>query len=95
MDKLFEHGAKSSIGTSAVVMTDSFDTTKKGVLIKASNENTGIIYVGDENVTAGTTDATDGFELGAGESIELEIDNPGRVYLIASDTGQKVFWMGV
>lgn len=56
--------AKSGIGTTAVQLTSTQDTTS-GVYIKASASNAGIIYVGNSTVTRGTADATDGFELSA------------------------------
>lgn len=91
----FDHGAKSSIGTSAVQITASSIATKKGVLVKASNSNTGTIFVGNSDVTNGSNDATDGFELGAGESVTIEVDNANKVYVIASTTSQRVSWLTV
>lgn len=88
----FDHGSKSSIGTSAVQITASSITAKKGVTVKAAIANTGTIYVGNSDVTNGTTDATDGFELGNGESVTIEVDNANKIYVIASTTSQKVFW---
>jgi len=64
-------------------------------LVKAANANTGIVYVGNSDVTANTADATDGFELAAGESVMIEIDNPNKIYVFASVANQKVFWLAV
>lgn len=89
------NGAKSSIGVSALQMTTTSIVTKKGVLIKAANGNTGIVYVGKSGLTAGMVDATDGFELGAGESVTVPVDNANKVYVIASTTAQKVYWMAL
>lgn len=89
----FDHGSKSGIGTSPVQITASSITAKKGVTVKAAIANTGILYAGNSDVTNGTTDATDGFELGNGESCFIEVDNANKVYVIASTTGQKAFWM--
>lgn len=91
----FSHGAKSSIGTSALQMTTISSTSKKGVLVKAADSNSGIVYVGKSTVTAGTVDATDGFELWAGESVVIPVDNPNKIYVIASTTAQKVFWVSL
>lgn len=90
-----DHGAKSSVGTSAVQMTASSITASKGVLVKAANSNTGIVYVGNSDVTANTTDATDGFELVSGESVFIEVSNANLIYLRASASGQKVFFLTV
>lgn len=91
----FDHGSKSSVGTSAVQITTTSIVAKKGVTVKAANANTGIIYVGNSDVTNGSTDATDGFELANGESIFIEIDNANKVYVIGSAASQKVFWVVV
>jgi len=88
-----DHGSKSSIGTSAVQLTTSSIKTIKGVIVKAATGNSGTIYIGNSDVTSGTTDATDGFELGAGAGVTVEIDNVNKVYAIGSTTGQKVYWL--
>lgn len=88
----FDHGSKSAIGTTAVQMTTTSVVAKKGVLVKAANANTGTVYVGNSDVTAGGTDATDGMELGAGEWTMVEVNNVNLIYLIASGVGQKVFF---
>lgn len=90
----FDHGSKA-VGTSAVLITSSSVTTKKGVLVKAANSNTGTVYVGNSDVTANTVEATDGFEIGAGESVMIEIDDANKVYCIGSAVSQKVFWVTV
>lgn len=91
----FNTGSKSSIGTSAVQLTASSTVVKIGITIKAANANTGIVYIGNSSITAGTTDATDGFEIAGGESITLEVDNVNKIYAIGSATGQKVYWTAV
>lgn len=87
----FDHGS-TSFGTSAVQITASSITAKKGVTVKAAIANTGRVFVGNSDVTADTTAATDGFELGNGESIFIEVDNANKVYVIGSALSQKVFW---
>lgn len=91
----FDHGRKSSIGTSAVQLTATSIDCLRGVVIKAANANTGTLYVGNSDVTADSADATDGFELGSGESAFVEIDDVSKVYVIASAASQKAFWMSV
>ena len=91
----FNHGRKSAIGTTAVTLVNSSVKTKRGVLVKAASGNAGKIYVGVKGVTADANDATDGFELSAGDSLEVEINDCRRVFVIASEAGQKVFWIGV
>ena len=93
---IFGHGRKSNIGTSVVTLVDASIKTERGVLIKAAAGNTGKVYIGtNTSITADTTDATDGFELSAGDFIEVEINDVRSVHLIASAADQKVFWVGV
>ena len=69
-----------------------------GVEVKAANANGGRVYVGlSAAVTANSADGTDGFELSAGETVFLPLAMvPGgdvaNVWVIASASGQKVFW---
>lgn len=90
----FFHGSKSGIGTSEVALASAQALTK-GVTVKAAIANTGIVYVGKTGLTNGTTDATDGFELGNGESCFIQTDNFNDVFVIGSAAGQKVFFIGV
>jgi len=92
----FSHGAKSSIGTSAVQMKSSSVPCNNGVMIKASSTNTGIVYVGSSNaVTANTSDTTDGLPLSANDGIVITVDNANDIWLIASAASQKVFWIAL
>mgnify|MGYP001586299131 CR=1 FL=1 len=91
---LFYHGAKSSIGVTAVQMLATDTKIQKGVVVKADNNNSGIVYVGKSaSVTAGSADATDGFPLYPGDSVKLDVGNLNLVYLIGSAAGQKVFFI--
>lgn len=88
----WDHAAKSSIGTSAVQISSGM-AAKKAVTVKASRNNTGTVYLGNSDVTAGTVDATDGIELFAGESVTIPVNNANLIYAIASIAGQKVFFL--
>jgi hypothetical protein len=90
---VFDHGSKSSIGTSAVQMTESSITAKQGIVVKAARGNTGVVYVGNSDVTADTVDDTDGFELSGGESVTIPVNNANKVYVRASASGQRVYWV--
>lgn len=92
----FRHGQNSDVDTSAEQLTATSFHTRKGVVVKAADANSGTIYVGNSSsVTANSADATDGFELGAGQSITIEIDDPSKIYVIASAANQKVFWLAL
>lgn len=79
---------QQTIGTSESQLTSN--AISLSVTIKALNGNSGTIYVGTTGVTSST-----GFELGAGESISLAVDNTNRLYAIASVAGQKISVMGI
>jgi hypothetical protein len=79
-----------AVGTSAVQV--STETSSIKVIIKAALANTGILYIGKLGVTANSAPATDGYELTAGTSIEIEIGNPAILYVIASAITQKAFF---
>lgn len=88
-----DNGAKS-VDTSAVQLSTSTYKAKNGVVVKAAPSNTGIVYVGDSDaVTANSSDTTDGFPLSASESITIPVDKPSRIYIIGSDSSQKVFFL--
>lgn len=88
-----DHGSNRDIDTTAEQITSTSFTCKFGVTLKADIANTGIIYVGNSDVTAGTTAATDGFPLSAGETITLEVNNPNLLYAIASTNNQTIYWI--
>lgn len=90
-----DHGSNLDVDTSAEQITTTSFNAKRGVVVKADSANTGIVYIGNSDVTAGNTAATDGIPLSAGESAEIEIDNPNKLYAIASVVNQKVYWMAI
>jgi hypothetical protein len=86
----------TSVGASAVEVTSSNIALYRGITIKAAAGNTGTIYVGpSSSVTAATNASTDGFELAAGDSITIPINNANVPYAIASAASQKVFWVAI
>jgi hypothetical protein len=89
----FDHGRKSSIGTTAVPLTTISVHAARGVQLKAASANTGTVYVGNSDVTADSADATDGFPLAPGEGLFLPVEDPTRVYVVGSAAGQKVFFV--
>jgi hypothetical protein len=89
----FDHGRTSSIGTSAVKLTNTSMHAPRGVQIKASLANSGTVYVGNSDVTANAADATDGFPLAAGEALFVSVNDPSKVYVIGSASGQTVFFL--
>jgi len=88
-----DHGSNRDIDTTAEQITSTSFACKFGVTVKADITNTGIIYIGNSDVTAGSTAATDGFPLSAGETLTLEVNNPNLLYAIASANNQKIYWV--
>lgn len=63
----------------ALQITPATHRLVKGVRIKALAGNSDIVYVGPSTVSV-----TTGFELSAGNEVFIEIDNPAKVYTIAT-----------
>jgi len=91
----FDHGSNLDIDTTAEQITTTSFAAKFGVTVKAAVDNTDTVYIGNSDVTAGTTAATDGFPLEPGESITLPVNNPNLLYAIGAAANQKVFWSAV
>jgi len=87
----WDHGSNLDVDTSAEQLPSQAAT--KGVTVKAAATNTAAVYVGKSDVTAGNTDATDGFPLEPGESITLPLTNANLIYVIAASNNQKIFWV--
>ncbi len=84
-------GSKA-VGTSVV----QFGHTQElfsGVTIKAASTNSDKIYVGYvADVTADSAEATDGFELSAGESQGFPVLSLDKIFVVAGAAAQKFFW---
>jgi hypothetical protein len=89
----FDHARLAGIGATAVRLTTTSLHATRGVQLKAAATNTGTLYVGNSDVTAGTVEATDGFPLTAGEALFVPVDDPSKVYLIGSAAGQAVHYL--
>lgn len=83
----------------AEALTVASTRCKRGVLVKASSSNSGVVYVGNSDVTANgasnSAEGTDGYELAAGESVSIENKYVKNIYVVASATNQNVFWICV
>jgi len=78
--------AVASAGTAEALATTQ--ALQRGVLVKALSTNTGLMYVGDEDV-----DSTNGFELEAGDMTYIEIDDLAKVYVDAAEDGEGVSYV--
>ncbi len=76
----FDHGL-AVVGTTAVRLASSPVACARGVWLKAHSQNTGLVHLGNSDVTANGTLATDGFPLAAGAELFFPISDASRVWL--------------
>lgn len=90
----FDHG-RSLVGIHSSQINATSFACERGVLLKAAVGNGGTVYVGNSDVTAGDNVTTDGYELTAGESVFIEINNVNKIYAIASAEKQSLYYVAV
>lgn len=90
-----DHGSNQDIDTAAEQITATSFACKFGVTLRADTANTGILYIGNSDVTVSGTAATDGIPLSPGDSLFLPVTNSNIPYAIASANNQKIFWIAV
>ena len=73
-----------TIGTKAVQLAQ---IACKKVLVKADDNNSGVIYLGDSAVMS-----SQGFALKANQAIAFEVDNLRDVWVVASTTAQLLYF---
>lgn len=83
----------AAVGETEVQLSETSVPLRSGVRIVAALGNSGNVYVGHEGVTPGTTPATDGYELDAGEDIFVPVNDLNKVYLIGSAASQAVTYI--
>lgn len=81
---------RTTVTTAGTQVALSSSTACKSVTVKALSTNTGVIYVGNSSVSS-----SDGLQLAAGDSVNLDIDNLGTVYIDSSVNGEGVTFLGV
>lgn len=91
----FDHGSNLDVDTVAEQITAVSIPCKIGILIKADDDNTGDIYVGNSDVTKGTEATTDGMRLTPGDAMFFPVRNANQVYVIGSAVNQKVWFFTV
>lgn len=79
----------ATIGTAAVPVLDASRHTDISVRVKADDDNSGSIYLGNSLGVLTTT----GWRLKAGQELELFVSDIGQIFAIASGSGQKIYWM--
>ena len=84
------HGGADTV-SKAIITAPYSRKAYKGVNVRAATTNTIDIYVGPQGVSEET-----GFCLPAGEEISISVDNPCKVYVVATPAGnaQQVVTLG-
>jgi hypothetical protein len=82
-------GQLSNISTTTpVALTDDVYMMVRSTSVKASKDNTGIIYVGGSDDVSAST----GVPLSAGEPLNNIRSQPNQIYVIASASNQNLSW---
>jgi hypothetical protein len=79
------HGVLGSIGTTALQLTTNASPLNTGIRIKALAGNTNKVYVGLVGVTTAT-----GYELSAGNDVQVPCKDASTIYVIGGAAGQEV-----
>jgi len=77
----------STAGTRVQFAND--ETRITNIKLKAPSGNAGLIAIGDNLVSM-----TNGYELAAGQTLELAIVDLAETYVDAATNGDKVSWIG-
>lgn len=88
MTRLALKSGRATVGTTAAQI-QSTSTVVNRVTVKALAANTAPIYIGVSGVTTAT-----GFELSAGQSVDLEIANLNQIYAISTVASQAACYIG-
>lgn len=85
------NGVATVVTATTAVSVMGAATATRSLAIRAHRNNTGIIYVGSSTVSA-----ANGYRLGRGQSVTLEIDNSAdEVYVDASVNGDGVSFIAL
>lgn len=90
-----DHGSNRDIDTSAEQITSTSFACKFGVTLRAALTNPGALWIGNSDVTANTTDATDGIPLYPGDSLFMPVTNSNIPYAIGSANNNIIYWFAV
>jgi hypothetical protein len=85
----FDSGQKV-LTESALQLTTDDVACQVGVTIRAHTTNNGYVYIGNSDVTTST-----GYQLAAGQSVTINVNNVKNVYGVGSNNPQTVSWIAV
>lgn len=91
----FYTGALSTINLVPTRLTNMDLKLNEGVIIYADSGNVATVYIGNSNVTAGSSDGTDGFPIPPDKALLVKIDNPNKVFCVVPSgfSSHRVHWM--
>lgn len=78
---------QTTSGTTAVQLDASSIASTNGILVQALSTNTASVFIGGSGVTTST-----GFELQAGQAVPFTCNNITNLYVVGSNTTDKVCW---
>jgi hypothetical protein len=93
--KFIQHGARLSVGTTPIKLTEEYEELDRGLVIKADPDNTAPVYVGREGLSAGEVEELCGYPLFPGDTVTIEIEDASKIYVVAASGTQKVYWLGI
>lgn len=73
--------------TGAALQLTAIPKSVVSVVLKNNKANTGAVYLGD----SGTVSATTGYELSPGESVGMDLLNPGRIWALGTNL-ERLSW---
>ena len=77
-----------TVGTSAAKLAGARDAKVHKRIIVKNTHATNNLFVGKEGVTA----TVGGYELGPDEEVYLDLDNPSKVFVVASGASTTYTW---
>jgi hypothetical protein len=90
-----DHGSNLDIDSTAEQITSTSFACKFGVTLRADLTNPGALFIGNSDVTNGSTAATDGMILYPGDSLFLPVTNSNIPYAIGAVNNNKIYWIAV
>jgi hypothetical protein len=84
----------TTVGTTITRLSSSPLRVHREIIIRASEGNTGTVFVGRSNQKAHPLTVSNGYPLNeSNETVIVHCDDASNVYLIADDESQEVRWI--
>lgn len=89
--KDMEGGGRVEVGTSAVAVNFT-GTPTYSIIITADRNNTGLLFIGESDVTEGGTNSVTFLE--AGDALEVDYDDSTNGVFVVASTNNQFFYKG-